>query len=73
MKIYLLNLEIVSKKGKMPRFTRAFLFYACLFRRSEKATNERMSRTNPERTEGSPLSSPVFGKVLPDCFFPFSE
>ena len=73
MKIYLLNLEIVSKKGKMPRFTRAFLFYACLFRRIEKATNERMSRTNPERTEVSPLSSPVFGKVLPDCFFPFSE
>ena len=54
----------------MPRFTRAFLFYACLFRRSEKATNE---RKNPVKTEISPLSSPVFGKVLPDFFSTFSE
>ncbi len=57
----------------MPRFTRAFLFYACLFRRSEKATNERKRRKNPVKTEINPLSSPVFGKVLPDCFSTFSE
>lgn len=55
----------------MPRFTRAFLFYACLFRRSEKATNERKRRKNPVKTEISPLSSPVFGKVLPDFFLLF--
>ena len=53
---------------KMPRFTRAFLFYTCLFWRSEKTISDTMRRKNPEITEIRSLLSPVFGKAFTFIF-----